>query len=264
MDQTPPSVEMPPLPPAAPSSSLVSRLLNIFASPGEVFAEVKASPLSQANWLVPTVLLAVAGVLSALIISAQPAIKRQKQAMGEAVIQKMVDSGKMPKEAAEKAMNSPDAGSGIKTVLEAAMAPVGIFISLFWSALIVWLGGLVLGAGGRFGYMRAVEIVGLASMIGLLGLVVRTLLVVTTGNMFAGVTPGLLVKDFDPMNNTVHGVLSVLDLIGFWVMGVRACGLAKLANISFLKAAVWVFGIWLVLTGAMFVIGLAVKRLMGF
>jgi hypothetical protein len=84
-----------------------------------------------------------------------------------------------------------------------------------------------------------------------------------TGNMFAGVTPGLLVKDFDPMNNTVHGVLSVLDLIGFWVMGVKALGLARLANISFIRAAVWVFGIWLVLTGAMFAIGLAVKRLMG-
>jgi len=262
MDQTPPPLETPPPAPETQSSSLIGRLFNIFAAPGEVFDEVKASPLSHANWLVPTALLAILGIVSALIIAAQPAIKRQKQAMQEAIMQKMVDSGKMPKEAADKAANSTDSNSGVKMVAEAAFSPVGTIVSLFWSALIVWLGGLVMR--GRFGYMRAVEIVGLVGMIGILGLVVKTLLIVTTGNMFASATPGLFVKDFDPMNNTVHGILSVFDVIGLWAMGVKACGLAKLANISFGKAALWVYGTWLALTGTMLTIGIMVKRLMGF
>ena len=262
MDQTPPTIDAPPPVPQSPSTSLGSRLVNVFAAPGEVFDEVRTSPVSAANWVLPTILLAIVAMLSALIINSQPAIKRQKVAMQEAMFQKMVDSGKMSKEAADKQVAAAESGGAVKSVIEAAFAPVGIVIALFWSALIVWLGGLILGT--RFGYMKAVEIVGLASMIALLGAVVKTLLIMVTGNMFAGPTPGLLVKDFNPMSNTLHGILSVCDVIWFWALGVQAYGLAKVGGISFGKAAVWVGGVWLVLVAGLFVIGIVFKRMMGF
>ena len=40
----------------------------------------------------------------------------------------------------------------------------------------------------------------------------------------------------------------------FWLLAVRAIGLARLSGVSFAKAAVWVFGIWAAYTG--FFIGL--------
>ena len=262
MDPLPPNTETPPPLTLPPTTSLAARLMNVFASPAEVFDEIKAASPATANWLVPTILLAIVAVLSALVIGANPEIKRQKQAMQEAILQKMVESGKMPKEAAEKAINANEAGGGGKSKFEAAGMCFLVVISLFWSALILWLGSMVLGQG--FGYMRAVEIVGLAGMIGLLGAVIKTLLILTTGNMFAGPTPGLLLKDFNPMSNTVHGILSALDVIWLWALAVQAFGLARLSGASFAKAAAWVFGIWVLITGGLIMVGIAFRRLMGF
>ena len=35
----------------------------------------------------------------------------------------------------------------------------------------------------------------------------------------------------------------------FWLLAVRAMGLARLSGVSFIKAALWVFGIWAAYTG---------------
>ena len=73
------------------------------------------------------------------------------------------------------------------------------------------------------------------------------------GNIYAAPGLMLLVKDFDPQN-TVHGLLGILNVMTFWVLAVRAIGLARLSGASFAKAAAWVFGIWAAYTG--FFIGL--------
>lgn len=261
MEPTSPGVETPPALPPERRSSLVARLVNVFAAPGEVFEEVKTTPPAAANWLVPTILLAVVGLVSTLLVGSLASVKHQKLAMNEAFLQKMVAAGKMPQDAADKARAKAEEGGGSQGILEAAGAPFGAFISVFWSALILWLGSLVLRS--RFSYSRALEIAGLAGMITLLGVIVKTLLILATGNMFAAPSPGLLLKDFNPLGNTWHGILSVFDLIGIWALGVKACGLARLAGVSFTRAAVWVFGVWLALTTVMIGVGLAVKRLMG-
>ena len=48
MEPTPTDPTLP-----APASSLAARLTNVFVSPGEVFEEVKVSPPTVSNWLVP-------------------------------------------------------------------------------------------------------------------------------------------------------------------------------------------------------------------
>jgi hypothetical protein len=101
--------------------------------------------------------------------------------------------------------------------------------------------------------MKAVEVVGLANMIGVLDVIVRTLLIVGMGNLYAAPSLGLLVKDFDPQN-PVHSLLAVVNVMTFWLLAVRAIGLARLSGASFAKAALWVFGIWAAYTG--FLIGL--------
>ncbi len=61
--------EPPPLGTPAPTTSLAGRLLNVFAAPGEVFEEVKATPPSVANWLVPVIIYAVVGAISVCMVS---------------------------------------------------------------------------------------------------------------------------------------------------------------------------------------------------
>ena len=66
-----PSPEAPP----PPAMSLAARLLNVFAIPGEVFEVVKASRVCLGNWLLPVLLSAVVGTVSAIVILSQPAMQ---------------------------------------------------------------------------------------------------------------------------------------------------------------------------------------------
>ena len=49
----------------------------------------------------------------------------------------------------------------------------------------------------------------------------------------------------------------------FWLLAVRSVGLARLTGASVAKAAVWVFGIWIVLTGIMIGFGAAMRAAFG-
>lgn len=260
MDSSSQNLEAPPPVPESRETSLVARLLNIVASPGEVFDEIKPRAVSTGNWLIPTVLVAIFGILSVFWTGSLESVKRQQLEMQEAVFQKVVESGKMTQAQADQQQGAEAMGR-FKTIGAAIGTPIFSFLGLFFSALVVWLGGIVLGE--RFKYMRAVEVAGLVGIISALGIIVKTLLIVVKGSLFAGPTPALFVKDFDPMN-TWHGALATLDVFMLWAFAVQAFGLAKMSGVSFGKAAVWIFGVWLVIIGGLFAVGLIIRRMMGF
>jgi hypothetical protein len=139
-------------------------------------------------------------------------------------------------------------------------APVfGGFVTPFWWGLIIWLIGAKVFHGG-FSYMKGVEVVGLAGMIGVLDAVVRTLLILIMGNLFASPSLALFVKQFDPQN-PVHGLLAAVNIMTLWVLSVRAIGLARVSGVSFGKAAAWVFGVWAALTAIISGFGFAMQRI---
>lgn len=250
-------MEQPQLTPDAsqpPAMSLVGRLLNVFATPGDVFEEVKAAPEATANWLVPALILVAASWAAALLIFSQPAIKQQLSELTEQAIQRQIDTGHLSEQQAEQARVAGEKWAIIAAQIFAALIPMFQgFVAPFLWGLIVWL----LGAQffkGHFPYMKAVEVVGLANMIGVLEVIVKTLLIVGLGNLYASPSLALLVKQFDPQN-PVHGLLAAVNVMTFWLLAVRAIGLARLSGASFAKAAVWVFGIWAAYTG--FFIGIA-------
>src|SRR5208283_4919551 len=109
-------------------------------------------------------------------------------------------------------------------------------------------------------YMKALEVAGLGNMIGVLGAVLRVLLVIVSGNLFASPSLMLVVKDFDPQN-PVHGLLAAVNVMTFWALAVWALGLARLSGASYAKAAAWVFGIWAGLTGLMIGFAFAAQAL---
>src|SRR6266446_3918727 len=84
-----------------PSSSLVSRLMNVFATPGDVFAELKTAPSSVANWLVPILIVMLATIGSFVVILSQPTIKQEMVEMQEKAIDKQVAAGKIKAEQAK-------------------------------------------------------------------------------------------------------------------------------------------------------------------
>jgi hypothetical protein len=248
------------LPEASPphAMSLVGRLFNVLATPGDVFQEVKAAPDTTANWLVPALILIAVSWVAAAVIFSQPSIKQQLSDLTERAIQRQIDSAHLSEQQADQARAMGEKWAGLSSQIIAFLAPVaaGFILPFLWG-LIVWLLGAQLFKG-HFPYMKAVEVVGLANMISVLDVVVKTLLIVGLGNLYASPSLGLLVKDFDPQN-PVHGLLAAANVMTFWLLGVRAVGLARLSGASLAKSMVWVFAIWAAYTGLLIGLGALVQ-----
>ena len=199
--------------------------------------------------------------MAAWLIFSQDSIKHQLSEITDQAIQKQVERAHMSEQQAEQARAMGEKWAGISAKIGAALAPVfaGFVTPFFWG-LIVWLVGAKL-LKGNFPYMKAVEVVGLANMVSVLEVIVRTLLIVGLGNLYASPSLVLLVKEFDPQN-PVHSLLALVNVMTFWLLAVRAIGLARLSGASFAKAALWVFGIWAAYTG--FFVGLAFLAQAGF
>jgi hypothetical protein len=250
--------EPPPEAPPPPTMSLGGRLLNVFATPGDVFQEVKSAGVSTANWLVPALILIAVSWLATWLIFSQDSIKHQLSDITDQAIQKQVEKSHMSEQQAEQARAVGEKWAGISAKVAAVLVPVfGGFVTPFFWGLIIWVVGAKL-LKGDFPYMKAVEVVGLANMVSVLDVIVRTLLIVGLGNLYAAPGPVLLIKEFDPQN-TVHSLLSLLNVMTFWLLAVRAIGLARISSVSFAKAALWVFGIWAAYTGFFIGLGLVMK-----
>jgi hypothetical protein len=262
MEQTPPTQDFQSEAPLPPVMSLAGRMTNVVAAPGEAFDAVKNSPPCPANWVAPALLLILISWIGTAIIFSQPAINQQMTEITEQAMQKQFEKANVPSEQAERARPIGEKWALIGAKIAAGIVPVfvGFVVPFIWG-LFVWLIGAK-AFNGAFTYMKAVEAVGLASVIDALEALVRTLLVLSLNNVYATPSLALLVmKGFDP-HNTMHGLLSAVDVMTFWLLAVRSVGLARLGNISFAKAAACVFGIWLAYTGFFIGLGAAFKAVM--
>jgi hypothetical protein len=229
--------------PTTVSTSLPSRLTNVFVSPGEVFDEVKSSPVKPANWVVPLILSMVVGVIYTFVVFSQPAISQKMREAQEEKFQELVEAKKMTQQDADRTIVIVQKVTKIMVPVFAIVGSAGI---LFLAALIFWAVGLR-ALGGHFDYMKAVEALGLASMISILGSIIAMLLAVIYGDMMMTLGPALLIKPLDAANK-MHRILSALNVMSIWWLAVVSIALARLSGSSFVKAALWVFGIWAVLT----------------
>jgi hypothetical protein len=244
-----------PDPPLQGSASLSSRLLNVLATPGDVFEEVKASKASAKNWLVPTLISSVVGIIAAVVLFSQPSILQQLREQQEQALEKSVSSGKMTREQMEKAQEAMEkfSGPGLTKLVVSISVVIASFVKIIWWGFVLWsLGRWIFKV--QFPYAQAVEMAGLATMIIVLRTIVTLLLAVSLGNMFA--TPGLalFVDQFDPASKT-HVALAAVNLFNIWFVATMAVALSKLATVSFAKAASVVFGFWVLLDIILIAIG---------
>ena len=238
--------------------SLAARMVNIFAAPGDVFEDIKDSPPSTANWLVPAVVLVVVGWICAAIILSQDAFRHQVSDLVEKNIQKQIEKTHMPEQQADMARKMGE----ISWKVNVAVGPAIIaFATPFIWGLFLWLVGRK-AFKAHLPFMKGVEIAGLASTIGILEAVVKTLLIFVTGNIMASTSLALLVKDFDPQNTT-HAVFSVINVMTIWMLVIRAIGLARITNVNTGRALGWVFGIWISYTAFFWGLGTAVQHIFG-
>lgn len=228
-------------------SSLMDRLINMIVSPGEVFDELRSSARNNANWVVPMALSMIAGFAFVMIMYSQPQILQQIHEAQQQSLQKYVDQGKMTQKAADQQTEMIEKFSS-GTVLK-VMGILGMLIvtpcMFFLMGLILWILGAKLFKGG-FEYMKAVEVIGMCSVISILGLVVRVLLMVIYGNASMTLGPVLLVGHFN-QHNPLHLILSALNVMDIWWALVVALGMSRMSNAGFVKCACIVIGLWIIL-----------------
>jgi len=219
-------------------------MFNVFADPSQVFDEVKDSPPCAANWLTPALILIVLGWLGAWIVFSQDTTKHQ---IAE-TIERSVEQSHLPPEQADRAREMGlKIGFIIAKVAAVAGPPIAAFVTPFWGAFLLWLVGAKI-LKGDFPFMKAVEIAGLINMLGLLESILRTLLILVRGDLYATASLTLLLEHFDPQSPT-HALLAAVDVITLWVLALRAVAVARLSRASFAKALCWLLGLWVVLNG---------------
>jgi mannitol-specific phosphotransferase system IIBC component len=239
MEQPPPISELQSATPQPPPMSLPARLLNVLAGPGEVFDGIKASLPAASNWLVPVLLFALVGAISCFVMFSQPAIVQQIHEQQSKKMDEMVKAGKMSREQADQATAVAEKFTGptMLMIFGSVMVTLISFVRVLWWALLLWLVGKVLKT--PLGYVKSLEIFGLASMITVLGAVVGILLAMLLGRMIATPSLVLLVKDFDITRKT-HLLLGTVNIFYFWQVGVLSVGVAKVTGVPFIRALLFV------------------------
>ena len=252
MDEPPPLSEPVQQLEPPPSTSLGARLLNVFAVPGEVFEEVRANRFRAGNWVVPVLLASVVGMLSVWVLFSQPAIQQKLREQQEKALTKQVQAGKVKQADVDRALDVMSNPLLMK-VAGAIGAVVVSVVRVFWWGLVLWLMGRAL-LKVEFDFLKALEVSGLAVMISVLGTIVALLLQVNLGRLFATPSLALALTDFDATRKS-HLFLGAANVFSFWQLAVTSVGLAKLARVPFLRAALPVFAFWMMQASFFILVG---------
>lgn len=239
-DPLPPSCQDANELPAVPSS-VWANMANVIATPGDVFSEVKTSPASTANWLVPVLVSCLAAVIYVVVVFSQETILQQLREANAQKMQARVEQGQMSQQQADQALEMAERFTGpvVIKIMGSVGAVFGSFIWLFFIALLVWLLGCKV-FHGSFSYLKAVEVCALAGMVGVISAILTMLLVVATGNIAATLGPGLLLKEPNPALKA-HAALYAINLLTWWYIAYLGLGLSKLSGASFWKSFLWLF-----------------------
>jgi hypothetical protein len=243
------SPDAPPDAPPPPAMSFAARLLNVFAIPGEVFEVVRASRFCVWNWLLPALLSAVVGGFTMIVLFSQPSIQKQVHELGERqakAMEQQVTAGKVTRadvnqaQAVARWFTDP---ATLKSLGSMAAGLLGVARVFWWAFILWWVGRRFLRT--PFGYLKALEVAGLALMISVLGGLVVLALTVDVTKLFAAPSLALVAADFETTRKS-YLMLGAINVFQFWLVGVLSVGLAKLARAPFLRAAWFVFAIWVI------------------
>ena len=210
--------------------------MNVYAAPGEVFEGLKGKLPIVSNWLVPALLFVLVGSVSSFLIFSRPTIQHQLREQQTKKMDELVKSGKMSQADADRAQEMMEKFTGptMMTAFGVGASVVSGFVRLFWWGLLLWLAARW-GLKQNPGYLKMVEVAGLASMIVVLGAVVALLLTVISGRLFMTPSLALLVSDFD-IGRKSHLFLAAVNAFYLWQVVVFAIGMAKLTGVTLGRA----------------------------
>jgi len=223
--------------------SFSEKVTNIFASPGELFENVRLTPSTNSNWVVPWIIFAIVAIIMGQLVMNNASLADQIGAVIKKGFDKQVQEGKMPQEQAERTYEQfAKPGSMMFTIAQVAGAVLGPLLAVFVLGLVYWLLGKT-AMKATSPYMKVVEVVGLTLFIAVIEQIVTTLLMFAMDSITASPGLGIFVSNFD-MENKLHLALAKINVFTFWGLAVVSVGLSKLFQRDFPKVLVLVFALW--------------------
>jgi hypothetical protein len=230
--------------PAAPTISLSDIIVNVYASPAEAFEGIRTSPTRASVWVIPLLLTFVLTIGYTWMMFTNESIKSQMIDMQRERLQEQVQQGKIPQERADQITDGMEKGSGMMMAFGIVGAVIMISITLFVGALFLWLiGKLALKA--EAGYGKYLELWGSSMWIGMLGLIVSALLLMAFNSMFASPSAALAVLSNYSPKNSIHRLLTSLNVFSIWQTAVVGIGLSKFSGKSMGVGIGASFALWI-------------------
>ena len=207
----------------AKGMNVVQRILGVFVSPGETFAQLDRKP----DWLVPLTLVAITAVVSVYFIL--PITLPEQMEMQR---QKMIEQG-VPSAQIEKAM---EIGEHFGKIGGLVSAFIGTGIWMLLAALWLWFVGNVM-LSGQSTYVKVFAVYTYTSLIGVLEALIKTPLVVMKGSAEIQLNCSVFLPA-EQTQTLLYHVLQGLDVFVIWRFVVLAIGFATIYKFS-LKKAGW-------------------------
>lgn len=216
--------------------SILQRIWGIYTKPRETMEYLSQKP----DWILPVVVVAVAVLLSGLIL--YPTVIRPQQV--EQISKQFRENANIPPEQAqqmeERALRFTEGPFGLLTGI-GGMVVFALLSILIPALVFFWLGQLL---GGEGAFRNVLSIVSYASLVVVPGLIVRTPLMLAKHSV--GVQTSLaLVLSPEQEGSFLFRFLAQFDIFVIWQLILAALGLAILYRFSKQKAAALVFGLWL-------------------
>ncbi|HEY3250403.1 MAG TPA: YIP1 family protein [Ignavibacteria bacterium] len=231
-----------------PNIALSDALAGVFSEPGETFTEIRHSTRAT-YWIIPLIILAVITSLASFIVLNDEELsseikKKQTEAVKER-LDKAVKEGKMTRAEADEQLEKTEKmfGGGIFVAIGIAGGFFSVVIFFFLKALIYWGVFKIFKGSGTF--INVMNVLGLASIITSIQMILDTVLAIFTGRLFVNIGPVLLFTE-EQLGSSMYKFVANFDLINIWYLIVVAIGLSKVSHVKLSISVIVVFALWLI------------------
>jgi hypothetical protein len=248
--------------------SHTDKMTGIFTEPSATFEKIAKFPVKTSDWILPVILLFIIISLTQILVMSNEEIyfqaKQKQEEQLNKTFDKMVESGQMTREEANKQIDSA------KERMAMGRGPVGwifqtvaIFIFGFISVFLVVLIHFLLAKfalKGNGGYTSALVANGLPAYIIIIQVVITAIIAMSMNQLMTDLSAASLM---DADKSTFTGwVLGKIAPFSIWAYAVVSIGLAKMfKSASTKKYYFLVFGVWILGSLLLWGIGKAVPFL---
>lgn len=226
--------------------SLPMRLFNVYVAPDEVFDYIAIARQSLANWIVPYALNCIVTIVFTWVAFSNPTVVQDMRDQQTRGMDAQVAAGKITAAQRDQAAAFMEKMAPFMTAIGVVTTVIGLAFYTLVAGGVVWLIGVkLLKATLELG--KAMEIVGLAGFVGVLGTVIKLSLVIWKGSINAGTNLALFLPQ-SSAGTFLFTFLSLCDLFLWWQIALMAFGLGKAARCNWLKPLALLLLLWLLLS----------------